>query len=52
MYPTSTTRKEANDFLEVKNELTTQGSGMVVMKKMKVGGIVVDETLIGWCFLN
>jgi len=30
------------------NKLTTQGSGMVVMKRMKVGGIAVDEKLIGW----
>jgi len=26
------TRNEANDFLEVKNDLTAQGSGMSVMK--------------------
>ena len=47
MYPTSITRNEANDFLEVKNDLTIQGSGMTVMKKMEGEGIVVDEALIG-----
>ena len=41
MYPTSTTRNECSDFGD-RIWLTTQGSGMAVMK-MKVYGITKDE---------
>ena len=41
MYPTSTTQNEVNYFGD-ENRLTTEGSGMVIMK-MKVYGIAKDE---------
>ena len=50
MYPTSTTKNEANYFGD-ENRLTKQGSGMVVMK-MKVYNIATDGVLTGRLLLN
>jgi len=47
IYPTSTTRNEANDFLEVKmiDDTRFRNGGH---EKMEVEGIAVDEAITGW----